>query len=326
MPPSSSFTALQDKIEEATQRLRPHVLETPLRRARGLGREVGSPVWLKCEHLQHTGSFKLRGATNKLLTLDSSVRARGVVTASSGNHGMAVAHACQRLQVPATVFVPQGVTATKAAAIRDLGAHLKTHGSDCADTETHAREFAITQGLPFVSPYNDIDVISGQGSIAGELVRQTRPLDVIYVAVGGGGLVAGIGAGLKRAWPDTDIVGCSPTNSAVMLDSLAAGEQLEVDSLPTWSDGTAGGLEAQTITFPLCAEVMTRTIKVSEDAILDGVRWLRRDLNAVVEGAAGVAVAAMLQDPDRRKADRIGLIVCGGNASTELRSALGSDL
>jgi threonine dehydratase len=317
-PPDISVAALATAVDAAATRLRPHVLETPLRRARELERHLGGPVWLKCEHLQHTGSFKLRGAFNKLLSLSEDQRAAGVVTASSGNHGLAVAYACQRLGSVAIIFVPEGVASTKAEAIQTLGGNLQVFGLDCAQTEAHAREFADTHGLTYVSPYNDVDVIAGQGTIARELARQTRPLDLLYVAVGGGGLVTGLAAGLRQHWPNTEIIACSPGASAVMIESLAEGRILDQASGPTWSDGTAGGLEACTITFPLCQELVSRSIVVSEDAILGGVRALRNELGVVVEGAAGVAAAAMLSDPERRPGAKVGVIVCGGNASAEL--------
>jgi threonine dehydratase len=317
-PPAISVAALATAVAAAATRLRPHVIETPLRRTRELESHLGCPVWLKCEHLQHTGSFKLRGAFNKLLALSEDQRAAGVVTASSGNHGLAVAYACQRLGSVALVFVPEGVVSTKAELIQSLGASLHVFGRDCAQTEAHAREFAGTHGLIYVSPYNDVDVIAGQGSIACELVQQTRPLDLLYVAVGGGGLVTGLAAGLRKDWPNAEIVACSPVTSAVMIESLAEGRILDLPSAPTWSDGTAGGLEADTVTFPLCQELVNRSIVVTEDAILDGVRALRNELGVVVEGAAGVAAAAMLTDPERRRGAKVGVIVCGGNASPEL--------
>jgi threonine dehydratase len=321
-PELPSLKALQDAVRAADARLQPHIVETPLRRARGLGRKVGSRVWLKCEHLQHTGSFKLRGAMNKLLCLSDEERARGVVTASSGNHGIAVAHACQRLQTKAVVFVPEGAVAEKIDVIAVLGAELQQFGRDCAQTETHAREFAHTHGLTFISPYNDIEVIAGQGSIAWELFRQARTLDIVYVAVGGGGLISGLGAGLRVLWPAAELVACSPAASAVMVESLKAGRVLDLPSSPTWSDGTAGGLEQGTITFPLCQQVVGRSIQVDEPAILEGVRVLNQELDSSVEGAAGVAAAAMMQDEERSADARIGLIVCGGNASKELTAAL----
>lgn len=318
MTTAPTLKALAAQVADADRLLQPHIVETPLRRAFALGRAGGSKVWLKCEHLQHTGSFKVRGATHKLLQLSSEERSAGVVAASSGNHGLGVAHAALRLNVRNTIFVPEGCSERKAFRIQESGGSIRTHGTDCAVTEAHAREYALEHGASYISPYNDLDVIAGQGVVGRELTRQTRPLDVVYVAVGGGGLLAGIGAALRAEWPDVDIVACSPSNSAVMLHSLEAGEILALPSEDTWSDGTAGGLEAGTITFGLCQQLVSRGIMVSEEAILDALVLLREDLGQLVEGAAGVAAAAYLADEERQPSDRVGLIVCGGNASAAL--------
>ena len=144
----------------------------------------------------------------------------------------------------------------------------------------------------------------------------------MYVAVGGGGLIAGIGAALREDWPDVDIVACSPSKSAVMLHSLEAGEVLDLPSGDTWSDGTAGGLEPGTVTFGLCQQVVSRSIMVSEDAILEALTLLREDLGQLVEGAAGVAAAAYLADGERQQSDRVGLIICGGNVSAALEEEM----
>jgi threonine dehydratase len=256
-----------------------------------------------------------------MLSLNADQLAAGVVTASSGNHGLAVAHACKRLGTHAVVFVPQG-PAKNLEEIEALDANVLCHGTDCVETEVHAREFSIAHGLTYIPPYNDRAVVAGQGSIASELLRQSRGLDIVYVAVGGGGLLAGIAAGLAAAWPNTEIVACSPAASPVMIESLAAGKVLDLPSEATWSDGTAGGLEEDTITFTLCQQLVTRSITVEEEAILDGVRVLREELGRTVEGAAGMAAAAMLADQGREAGARAGLVVCGGNVSQDLLESL----
>ena len=321
-PTPTTLSTLQSDILTAGTRLQSHLIETPLRRARKIGRRANCSLWLKCEHLQHTGSFKLRGALNKILSLDKDELAAGVVTASPGNHGLAVAHASRSLGTHAVVFVPQGAAAKNGELIEALGATLLCHGTDSDETEAHARVFAETHGLTYIPSYNDPAVIAGQGTIASELLRQSRGLDIVYIAVGGGGLLAGVAAGLAAAWPNTEVVACSPVASAVMIESLAAGRILDLPSSATWSDGTAGGLEVDTITFRLCQQVVSRSIRVEEPAILDGVRTLREELGLNVEGAAGVAAAAMLADQERRPGARAGVVVCGGNASQDLLDAL----
>lgn len=313
---------LDEAIRAADQRLRPYVVETPLRRARALEGPSGARVWVKCEHLQLTGSFKLRGATNKLLSLTEEQREAGIVTASSGNHGLAVAHASQRLEIRGLVFVPENVATTKAAAIEEFGVELRRFAEDCAQTEAHARQHARDHGLTYVSPYNDLDVIAGQGTVGSELLRQSPPLDTLYISVGGGGLISGVGAALAEHWPQTEIVACSPAASAVMIESLDAGRVLDLPSQPTYSDGTAGGLEPGTVTFPLCQRLVTRSIQVEEDEILEALRLIRRDQGAVLEGAAGVAAAALLRDRKAAAGRRVGVLLCGGNVSREVIAAV----
>ncbi len=291
--------------------IRPHVRETPVEPA------WWSPsVLLKFENLQTTGSFKLRGAMHKLLTLAADQRDRGVVAASSGNHGLAVAHGAQVLGVAATVFVPTYADSTKCRRIAELGAEIVVVGDDCVDTEAAARRFADEHGRCYLSPYNDLDVIAGQGTVAVELARQVAPLDVVYIALGGGGLAAGIAGYLARQWPDTEIVGCSPANSAVLQASIAAGCIVELPSLPTLSDSTAGGLEAGSVTFDLCRRLIHRYRSVSEAEIAVAMRDCLSHRHMLIEGAAAVAVAGCRQDRPGRDA-RVGVIVCGANASLE---------
>ncbi|MEE2829451.1 MAG: pyridoxal-phosphate dependent enzyme, partial [Myxococcota bacterium] len=165
-PAPSLLQTLREMIGQADLRVRPYIRETPLRRGRSLEGESGGPVWLKCENLQATGSFKLRGATNKLLSLSPAEKERGIVTASSGNHGLAVAHAGLRLGISGTVFLPETTPQNKARALEASGIQIKYFADDCALTEAHAREYSRTHGLAYVSPYNDLAVIAGQGTLA----------------------------------------------------------------------------------------------------------------------------------------------------------------
>jgi len=205
-----------EPITQAERRIRPWILETPLEStAMGLS--------LKLEHLQHTGSFKARGAFNKLLTLPEARRAQGVIAASTGNHGAAVAYAAGKLGVSARIIVPEAADPGKLAKIRALGGQLATHGTDSGVAELFARAESERLGIAYVSPYNDPDVIAGQGTIGLELLRQLPSLDAVFIALGGGGLLAGVAAVLKAANPGVKVIACSPENSAVMIHSIRAG-------------------------------------------------------------------------------------------------------
>ena len=310
------------EIVAAETRIRRHVRETPLVPSPALSEATGADVWLKCENLQATGSFKVRGATNRLLTLPDAVRNRGVVAASSGNHGIAVAHAGRALGVPVAVYVPEQVSPVKMDAMRRLGATVIRFGTDGLDTELEARRVAMSDGRCYVSPYNDLAVVAGQGTVAVELRRQVDRIDLVVVAVGGGGLISGIAAYLKHHDPAVRIVGAQPANSCVMLQSIRAGHVVDSPSRPTLSDGTAGGIEAETVTFPLCVELVDEWVDVPEDAIARAMRHAIEVEHLLIEGAAAVAVAAA-QEAHPVPGDRVVVVLCGANVSAErLRGVL----
>ena len=310
----------------AAARLRPVVRDTPLDHSPRFSEATGAEVWLKRENFQITGSFKLRGAANRLLTLTAAQRAAGCVAASSGNHGIAFAHAVRVLDVPGIVFVPEHASPAKVASIRALGVDVRVFGKDGLDTEHHARSYAAAQGMFYLSPYNDIDVVAGQGSCGIEIVRDLPDCDVAFVAVGGGGLIGGIGAVLKAHRPSVRIVACQPSASDVMARSVAAGRILALPSEPTLSDGTAGGIEAGAITFDLCAQLVDEFVTVSESAIAKAMRCFIDYERQLIEGAAGVAIAALLDSASSIRGKKVVVVVCGGNVDREtLRQVLEPD-
>jgi threonine dehydratase len=307
---------VQDAIHSAWERIAPYVRETPLEQASACG------ALLKLEHLQHTGSFKFRGASNKIALLTPAQAAAGVVTASNGNHGLGVAAAALARGISAEVFVSSHVSAAKAGRIESYGAPIHCAGDDPLAAELAARRAAEASGRVYISPYNDVDVIAGQGTIAVELVRQARRLDAVFVAVGGGGLIGGIGAYLKTASPHTEVVGCWPANSPVMRACLDAGKIVDVPEQPTLSESTAGGLEPGSVTFDLCRRVIDRSILVTEDEILNAMRFILRTEHWIIEGAAGVAVAAYLKDAARYQGKTVAIVVCGRNLSEAVLARL----
>lgn len=291
---------------------------TPLEPSPSLSEASGARVHLKLENTQRTGSFKLRGATNKLLTLPDDVRERGVVAASTGNHGAAVASAARDLGVPALVFAPENAAPGKLAGVRALGAEVRLHGADCLVAEEAARALADQEGRVYVSPYNDPAVVAGQATLGVELLEELPDLEAVVISVGGGGLIAGVGSYLKAAKPDVRVIGVSPANSAAMHASLAAGRVVDVEHHPTLSDGTAGGMEQDTITFPLCAAAVDELVLVDEDAIADGMRRVIGAHHTLVEGAAGAAVAGLLAAREQI-ADRVtAVVLCGANVDPDV--------
>jgi threonine dehydratase len=303
-------------VRWAEERARPHLLTTPVVPSVGLTAEVGSPVVLKCENLQHTGSFKARGAVSKVLSLTREELDRGIITASTGNHGAAVAYAGGIVGVAPTVVVPEGANPSKLAAIERLGGRIEVHGTDSVESELGARRLADERGLTFVSPYNDPQIIGGQGTLGLELLDQVEDLSAVFVAVGGGGLASGVAGFIKAVSPATRVVGCSPANSAVMYHSLEAGEIQEMSSEPTLSDGTAGGVEPGAITLDILATVLDDFVTVEEADIRTAFLDLIEVEHIMVEGSAAMAYAAARSHARRAHGTTV-VILCGGNVGIE---------
>jgi threonine dehydratase len=305
-------------ILEAHERIKLSVVETPLEPASDLAPDTTVRLLFKREDLQHTGSFKLRGATNKILSLTRSQADAGVIAASNGNHGLGVASAARRAGVAAEVYVSSHVSPAKAQRIEQLGARVLRAGSDPLEAELAARAAAAKAGKVFISPYNDTQVMAGQGTIAVELERRAPKLDAVFIAVGGGGLIGGIGAYLKHASPQTEVVGCWPENSRVLYQSMLAGHIVDYPEEPTLSESTAGGLEPGSVTLEVCKSVIDRSVLVSEDAILAAMRRVREAKGYLVEGAAAVALAAFLKETRRYEGKMVAVVMCGGNVSPEV--------
>lgn len=301
----------------AANRIAPHIRETPLDHSPFFSELTGANVFLKLDNLQHTGSFKLRGAFNKLLSMTTEQREAGCVAASSGNHGAAVSYAMAKLNTKGVIFVPEGTSTIKVDAIRRTGGEVRFFGTDGLDTEVHAREYAAENGMCYLSPYNDEDVVLGQGTCGVEIARQLPKVDAIFIAVGGGGLISGVGSFLKSVNRSMSVVACQPAASAVMTESVKAGEILEMPSDPTLSDGTAGGIEADAITFDICRAIADDYVVVSEDQIAGAMRQFIDAHHMLPEGAAGVALAGLILRGDQYKDKNAVVIICGGNISRE---------
>jgi len=309
---------MKDAVAAAYERIRPYVRETPVEESSALADGGTASVFLKLEHLQHTGSFKFRGACNKIALLTPEQAAAGVVAASNGNHGLGVAAAARARGIAAEVFVSAQVSPVKAQRIAAHGAVLRQSGTDPLAAELAARHAAEQSGRVFISPYNDLDVVAGQGTIAVELLQQIRELDAAFVAVGGGGLIGGIGSYLKAVSPRTEIVGCWPQNSPVLHECLRAGRVIDVPEEPTLSESTSGGLEPGSVTLPVCQAAIDRSVLVSEAEIRAAMRLVLETEHWLIEGAAGVAVAAFRQDIRRWGGKRVAIILCGRNVSPEV--------
>ncbi|MFX0087176.1 MAG: threonine/serine dehydratase [Candidatus Hodarchaeota archaeon] len=311
---------IAQRVKEAENRIRNYIRETPIEFSHYLSEIGGCNVYLKLENQQITGSFKIRGALNKLLSIPKN---KAVTTASSGNHGLAVAYALSITGGLGTIYLPKTTTQTKIDALRKQKTKIIFYGADCQKTEIFARKVAKEEGKEFISPYNDIEIISGQGTIGVELVRQIDHIDSLLVSVGGGGLISGIAGLLKDYNPGIEIIGCLPENSPVMYESVKSGKIIEMESKPTLSDGTAGGIEPNAITFDLCQRFIDKFIIVNEEEIKDGIRFILAKHHMIIEGAAGVTVASFLKEKNNFKGKNVVIIICGANIGLDqLKSIL----
>jgi threonine dehydratase len=327
----SELSALAQQVAAQTHvvlgAIHDHAAVTPLVCLGAVPESCAAEIFLKCEHQQRTGSFKVRGALAKLLSLSSDERDRGVVAASTGNHGLGVAHALSAVGGNGVVCVPEHASPVKVAAIRRYGVEVRVMGREPAETEGLARRFAARTRRCYISPYNDLDVIAGQGTVGEEIVWQLggRPVDAVVVAVGGGGLVSGVAAAVKSALPGVRVIGASPANDAAMAASVRAGKVVEIDALPTISDGTAGGVEEGSITLPLCMELVDEWALIEEPEIHSALRFMIDTEHQLVEGSAAMAIAAGLKAGRGRAGQTIVIVSCGANiSSAALAEAIGA--
>lgn len=307
-----------DDIRAASNRIRGKIAETPLLRDEVLSARLGHPVLMKGEHLQTTGAFKLRGATNAILSLRQS---RGVVTASTGNHGRALAHAARALGIPATVCLSRLVPQNKVAAIRDLGAEVRIIGDSQDDAMVEIARAVANEGLTEVPPFDHADVIAGQGTIGLEIGQNADWPEAVLVPLSGGGLAAGIAVAIKALSPATRVIGISMENGAAMAASFAAGRPVAVAEMPTLADSLGGGIGLDNrLTFALCRDLLDGVLLVSEAEIAAAIRHLGH-LGPVVEGAAAVGHAALLAGKVIPQGPTV-TILSGGNIDPALHARL----
>ncbi|MGH7066365.1 MAG: hydroxyectoine utilization dehydratase EutB [Acetobacteraceae bacterium] len=304
-------------IDAAAKRIDGHVLKTETRPAEQLSKRFGVPIFLKLENRQSTGSFKLRGATNATALLDEAERARGLVTASSGNHGRALAHAARALGAACTVFLSPHVPQYKHDALSALGAEVVIAGRSQDEAEDSARAVSDKEGRRFVPPFDDEGVIAGQGTIGDEILDRVPEAELVVIPLSGGGLAAGVAAALKERRPGIRAIGVSMARGAAMHASLAAGHPVEIEELPTLADALAGGLgRANRYTFEMVHALLDDTILVSEEEIAAGIRAAAAE-GEVAEGGGAVGLAALVAGKLRLKGPTV-FLISGGNIDPAL--------
>ena len=313
------------EVLAAEGRIRSHVRETPLELSPYLSAEADADVYLKLESQQITGSFKLRGAMNKFLSLSKGDRSRPVVTASSGNHAGAVAYALKELGGTGIIYLPSTVSRAKVEALEPYGPYgveLRFVGSDSVEGELEAKRVSREEGLLYISPYSDPQVSGGQGTIAVEIERQLERFDAVFVPVGGGGLISGIAGYFKARSPSVRIVGCQPRASRVMYESLAAGRILDLPSERTLADGTAGGVDPDAITFAICQRDVDEMVLVSEDEITLAMRLAIEKHCMLIEGAAALSIASFRKMRSAYRGQTVVLVVSGKKVSLDTLKTL----
>jgi len=309
-------------VSKAYERSKSHIRNTPLEYSPYLSSIIEGNVYLKLDNIQKTGSFKFRGAISKMTSLSDEEKENGVVTASTGNHGAACSLAMSILGINGKIVVPVNVHKNKVDNINSLGGEVEYFGEDCIDAEEHAQKVSKTTGATYISPYNDSSIICGQGTLGYEVFNQLKNINSVFISVGGGGLISGVGGYLKSMSKNINMYGVSPQNSCVMYESIKAGKQLDLPSKDTLSDGTAGGVENGSITFKLCQDIIDEFIVVSEKQIAEGIRIGIQKHHQLIEGAAGAAIAGFLKIKDNLIGQNVVIVMCGGNISSEVLKSI----
>ncbi len=314
VPPMSgtSVSAVSlDEVREAQKMLSGVARTTVLEGSRFLSGLVGAPVHLKCENLQRTGSFKVRGAYVRIAGLSEQERAAGVVAASAGNHAQGVALAAALLGVRSTVFMPEGAPLPKVAATREYGAEVRLYGQIVDETMRAAQEYARATGAVFIHPFDHPDVIAGQGTVGLEILEQCPEVRTVVVGIGGGGLAAGIAVAVKALRPDVRIVGVQAAGAAAYPPSLAAGHPVSVEAPATMADGIKVGRPGE-VPFRIVEELVDEVRTVSEDELSSALLLLLERAKLVVEPAGASPVAALLSDPGAFEGPVVA-VLSGGN-------------
>jgi len=311
------YAATHGDVRRAAERIREHIHRTPVATCRALDERAGRRLFLKCENLQKVGAFKMRGAANAVLSLPEADRARGVVTHSSGNFAQALALAARRAGVPAHIVMPESAPAVKRDAVVGYGARVIDCAPNLAARESTAADVVAATGATFVHPYDQAEIIAGQGTCALELLEEVPDLDAIVAPVGGGGLMSGIAIAARGEREDIRLVGAEPKGADDAARSLAAGERIPQTGPDTVADGLLTSLGE--LTWPILRDHLEAIVTVTEDEIVDAMRLVFTRAKLVIEPSAAVAVAAVLSEEFRALdgLGRVGVVLSGGNVDLD---------
>ena len=305
------------EIQDARNLIRDQVKKTPLVRSQYLSGLTGSDVYLKLENLQVTNAFKIRGALNRMMNLSADEKARGIIAASSGNHAQAVAIGAEKLNLTATVVVPETTPRIKIEKIRAHNVELILHGEQYDYAELYAKKLAGERGLTFISAYNDRFVVAGQGTVGLEILEDLPAADSIIVPVSGGSILSGVAVAAKGIKPSIEILGVQPENVAAMYYSLKAGKIINVPMKRTIAEGLDGNIEQGSITFELIQRYVDEILLSNEDMMKKMIRLLWEKEKQVVEASGAIAIAPIVETPRRFAGKRTVAVITGGNIDEE---------
>jgi threonine dehydratase len=305
---------LQD-IEQAKINIAPYAKLTPLIPSEFLSELCNGNVFLKLENQQLTRSFKIRGVINKLLSLSAEEKAKGVITASAGNHGQAVAYGAQKLGFRAKIVVPTHAPQVKVEGIRQFGAELLLYGETYDEAEKRAKELAAQEGKLYISPYNDERIVAGHGTVGLEILKDLPSVEVVIVPVGGGGLIGGIAIAVKSQKPTAKVIGVQSTASPVMYESLKTGKIVPPHRHEryTIAEGLVGAVEKGSITFSIAQQYVDYVTLVREESIRRAVYLLWKNEKEVVEGSGAAGVAMLMENKDSFTGQTVAVVISGGN-------------
>jgi threonine dehydratase len=318
--PSSTMVTLQE-IEAARRRIREHVFLSPCARSEYFSRQLGCEAYLKLENLQMTGSFKERGALNKLLLLSEEERRRGVICASAGNHAQGVSYHAGRLGIPATIVMPEAAPLIKVSSVRSHGARVILHGNNFDEALAEAKRLRDAENLVFVHPFDDRDIIAGQGTIGLELLEQNPFLEVVVVPIGGGGLVSGVACAIKEVNPRVRIIGVEAESVPKMEAALSAGHPVTLEPGRTIADGIAVR-RAGDLTYPMVRRYVDEIVTCDDEEISNAILLLLEREKTVAEGAGAIALAAAVNRKAKVQGRKAAMLVCGGNIDVNLISRI----
>lgn len=305
----------KEKLLEISERLKPYIHNTPVMRSVSIDNISGSKLYFKCENFQKTGSFKIRGAMNAVLSLSAAEREKGIITHSSGNFAQAAGYAAGRLSIKAKIVMPQNVVPAKRDAVLGYGAEIIYSGNLPGDREEKCTAEQKLSGAAFIHPSNDINVITGHSSCAIELTQCCEPLDAVFVPVGGGGLISGIAFGFAAFSPTTKVIGGEPAGADDAYQSIKAGHIIPQTSPQTVADGLRTSLGD--VTFPIISKLGHEIVTVTEEEIISAMRLIWERMKILAEPSSAVALAAFLKNPEEYKDKNIGIIISGGNVNLD---------